>query len=72
MQPSTIASQSALGAELLYQAFESVPTNLPSTNPPKEPITTEITDASNRPKIAEDENLSTLPPDATKVSSQAF
>ena len=49
-----------------------MPTNLSSANPPKEPITTEITDASDRPKIAEDENLSTSPPDATKVSPQAF
>ena len=41
-------------------------------NPPKEPITTEITDASDRPKIAEDKNLSTPSLDATKVSPQAF
>ena len=72
MQPSTIASQSALGAELLSQAFESASTNLSSSNPPKELITIEITDASDRPKTIEDENLSTSPPDATKVSPQAF
>ena len=47
-------------------------TNLSSANPSKEPITIEITDASDRPKIVEDENLSTSPPDATKVSRQAF
>ena len=72
MQPSTVASQLALGAELLSQAFESASTNLSSANPPKEPITTKITNASDRPKIAEDKNLSTSPPDATKVSRQAF
>ena len=67
-----MASQSTLGAELLSQAFESASTNLSSANPPKEPITIEITDASDRPKTAEDENLSTSPPDATKVSPQVF
>jgi len=72
LQPSTIASQFALGAELLSQAFESESTNLSSANPPKEPITIEIIDASDRPKIAEDENLSISPTDATRVSPQAF
>ena len=43
-----------------------------SANPPNELTTIEITDASDRPKIAEDENLSTSPPDATKVSPQAI
>jgi len=61
-----------LGAELLSQAFESAPTILPSANLPKEPITTEITDASDKPKTTEDENFSTSPPDATKECPQAF
>ena len=47
-------------------------TNLSLANPPKEPIIIEITNASDRPKTIEDENLSTSPPDATKVSPQAF
>ncbi|XP_066333337.1 uncharacterized protein [Miscanthus floridulus] len=51
----------------IAQAFESASTNLSSANPRKEPITTEITDASDRPKIVEDKNLSTSPPDATKT-----
>ena len=42
----SIASQSALGAELLSQAFDSAPTEPPSADPQKEPISVEITDAS--------------------------
>ena len=41
-----IASQPALGAGLLSQAFDSAPTEPPSTDPQKEPILVEITDAS--------------------------
>jgi len=72
LRPSTIASQSALGAKLLSHAFESASTNLSAANPPKDPITIEMTNASDRPKTTEDGNLSTSPPDATKVSPQAF
>jgi len=71
LQPSSIASQSVLGAKLLSQALELASTNLPSVVPPKEPITVETTDVSNRPQVTEDEHLSISPPDATKVSSQA-
>ena len=71
MQPSSIASQSVLGAKLLSQALESVFTNLSSAVPPKEPITVETTNVSNRPQVTENEHLSISPPDATKVSSQA-
>ena len=66
-QLSTIASQSALGVELLSQTFKSAPTNPSSADPQKEPILVEITDAS---KTTEDENPSTSLPDATKVSPQ--
>ena len=69
MQPSSIVSQSVLGAKLLSQALESASTNLSSVVLPKEPITVEITDDSNRPQVTEDEHLSISPPDATKVSS---
>ena len=71
MQPSSIASLSVLGAKLLSQALESISTNLSSAIPPKEPITVETTDVSNRLQVTEDEHLSISPPDATKVSSQA-
>ena len=46
--------------------------NLSLANPPKEPITIEATNVPDRSQTTEDENLSTSPPDATKVSSQAF
>ena len=42
-----------------------------SAVPPKESITVETIDVSNRPQVIEDDHLSILPPDATKVSSQA-
>ena len=45
-QLSSIASQPALGAGLLSQAFDSAPTEPPSADPQKEPISVEITDAS--------------------------
>jgi len=61
-----------LGAELLFQAFESASTNLSSANPFKEPITIEATDVPDRSQTTEDENLSTSPPDTTKLSPQAF
>jgi len=64
---STIASQSALGAKLLSHAFGSAPTRPSSADLPKEQITIETTDAS---KIVENENPSTLPPNAAKVSPQ--
>ena len=41
-----IASQSALGAELLSQAFDSAPAEPLSADPQKESILVEITDAS--------------------------
>ena len=44
----TIASQSALGAELLSQALKSASANLSSAYPPKEPITIEATDFPDR------------------------
>ena len=72
MQLLTIASQSALGAELLSQTFKLAYTNLSSANPPKEPITIEAIDVPNRSQMTEDENLSTSPPDTTKVPPQAF
>ena len=67
MQPSSIVSQSVLGAKLLSQALESVSTNLSSAVPPKEPITVETTDVSNKLQVTKDEHLSNSPPDATKV-----
>ena len=45
-QLSSIASQPALGAGLISQAFDSTPTEPPSADPQKEPISVEITDAS--------------------------
>ena len=66
-QLSTIASQLALGAELLSQAFNSASTKPSSTDPQEEPILVEPTDAS---KTAEDENPSTSLPDVAKVSPQ--
>ena len=45
-QLSSIASQSALGAVLLSQAFDSAPVEPVSVDPQKEPISVEITDAS--------------------------
>jgi len=62
---SSIASQSALGAELLSQAFNSASTKPSSANPQKEPILVEPIDAS---KTVEDENRSTSIPDVAKVS----
>ena len=58
-----------MGAKLLSQALESVSTNLSSVVPPKEPITVETTDVSNKLQVTEDEHLSNSPPDATKVIS---
>ena len=69
MQPSSIVSQSVLGAKLLSQSLELVSTNLSSVVPPKELITVETTDVSNRLRVTEDEHLSNSPPDATKVIS---
>jgi len=63
----TIEAQSTLGASLLSQAFGSASANPTSVIPPKEPITTESTDASERPKTTEDENLSITLCDITKV-----
>ena len=71
MQPSSIAPHSISGAKLLSQAFESASTNLSSVVPPKESITVERTDISNKPQVIENEHLSISPPDATKISSQA-
>ena len=45
-QLSSIASQSALGAELLSQALDSTPTEPPSADSQKELISIGITDAS--------------------------
>ena len=45
-QLSTIVSQSALGVELLSQAFDSVPTEPSLADSHKEPISVAITDAS--------------------------
>ena len=45
-QLSSIASQSALGAGLLSQVFDSTPTNPLSSDPQQEPISVEVTDAS--------------------------
>ena len=69
MQLSTIASQPALGAELLSWAFKSAPTHPSSAGPQKEPILAETTDAS---RMAEDENPPTLLPNVAKVSPQNF
>ncbi|XP_066319993.1 uncharacterized protein [Miscanthus floridulus] len=66
-EPSSIASQSVLGAKLLSQALESAFTNLSSVVPPKEPIIVETTDVSNRLQVTEEEHLSISPPDATKT-----
>ena len=57
-------SQLALGAELLSQAFKSASTDPSSTDPQKEPILVETTDAS---KVAEDVSPSISPPDAAKA-----
>ena len=45
-QLSNIASQSALGAALLSQAFDLAPAEPLSADPQKEPISVEITNAS--------------------------
>ena len=58
-------SQSALGAELLSQAFDSAPTKPLSADPQKELISVEPTDAS---RTVEDDNLSISIPDVAKVS----
>ena len=68
-QLSTIASQSALGTELLSQAFKSAPTKPSSIDPQKEPILVETTDAF---KTTEDKSPSIPPPDATKVFLSKF
>jgi len=64
---STIASQSTLGAKLFSHVFGLAPTRPSSADLPKELIMIETTDAS---KIVENENPSTSPPDAAKVSPQ--
>ena len=69
MQPSSIVSQSIFGAKLLSQSLESVSNNLSSAIPPKELITVETTDVSNRLQVIENEHLSNSPPDGTKVIS---
>ena len=56
-QLSSIASQSALGAELLSQALDSTPTKPLSTDPQQEPILMEVTDAST---TAENVNFSLM------------
>ena len=58
LQLSTIASQSALGAELLSQAFDSAPTEPSSADSQKEPISVVIIDAST---MAENVSPSILP-----------
>lgn len=58
---------SCLGANLLSQAFGSTYANTSSAIPPKEPITTESTDASDRLRTTENENLSNSPPDITET-----
>ena len=58
-------SQSALGAELLSQAFKSAPTKSSSADPQKGPISVETADAS---RTAEDENPPTSLPGIAKVS----
>ena len=58
MQLLTIASQPALGAELLVQVFKSASTKPSSADPQKEPISVET---------VEDGSPSISPPDAAKV-----
>ena len=58
-------SQPTLGAELLSQAFKPASTKPSSTDPQKEPILVETTDAS---KTAEDKNPPTSLPNVAKVS----
>ena len=55
-----------MGAELLSQAFDLVPTEPSLVDPQKEPISVEITDAS---KTAEDVSPSISPPDDAKAFS---
>ena len=70
LQLSTIASQPALGVELLSQAFKSASTKPSSADPQKKPISVEtIEDVS---KTIEDENPSTSIPNVAKVSPQNF
>ena len=64
-QLSTIVSQSALGAELLSQAFNSASAKPSLANPQEEPISVKPTDA---PRIVEDEDPYTSIPDIAKVS----
>ena len=59
--------QSALGAELLSQAFKSAPTKPSSTNPQKESIPVATTEASN---TVEDENPSTSLPEEISTQEQ--
>jgi len=60
-----MASQLALGIELLSQAFKSASTEPPSADPQKEPILVETIGAS---KTTKDENPPTSLPDVAKVS----
>ena len=57
-------AQSALGAELLSQAFDSAPIELLSADPQKEPILVEIIDTSN---TIEDVSPSISSPDVAKA-----
>jgi len=61
-----MASQSALGVELLSQAFKSASTEPPLADPQKELILVELTDAST---TAEDVSPSISPSDAAKAFS---
>ena len=58
-------SQSALGAELLSQAFDLASTEPSSADPQTEPISVEPTNAS---RTIEDDNPSISIPDVAKVS----
>ena len=65
MQLSTIASQPALGVELLSRAFKSALNHPSSADPQKELILAETTDSS---RTTEDENPSTSLFDVANVS----